>query len=201
MWAKKSKVLFKPKYFDNVNAKLDRRWDYKKRKFRAVTQDPLFFDYDQLYLNGGITPYLEKVRSGNKVEMPLNKRAYLMYHVAKQKINDPDFFIFMEKGLQVYIENEKEGKGIKDNAPAGLEHLFFRFNFAAVTAYWRTNFGSAWALEFWEEKLINTADELRAQEVVELCEAFRENRTHHRDHMRNLLTNHLKKPLLKVWPA
>lgn len=36
-------------------------------------------------------------------------------------------------------------------------------------------------------------------EVVELCQAFRENRTHHRDHMRSMLKNIFKKSILDLW--
>ena len=43
--------------------------------------------------------------------------------------------------------------------------------------------------------------DLHVATVVELCEAFRENRTHHRDHMRNMITQHLKPMILAKWGA
>ena len=146
-------------------------------------------------------PYIEKMVSSNKTDVPINKRAYLLYHVAKQRINDPSIFTFLETGLKMHIENQRAGKKEVDDNIKGLDDMNFRMAFAAVVAYWRTNFGAAWALEFYEEWLFNLAGDLRAMEVVELCQAFRENRTHHRDHMRNILTNHLKGPLLKIWPS
>jgi hypothetical protein len=36
--------------------------EFKKSKFRYHTQNPLFFDYEKLYINGGIQPYIDKVR-------------------------------------------------------------------------------------------------------------------------------------------
>jgi hypothetical protein len=35
-----------------------------------------------MYLNGGIQPYVDKVRAMGK-EIPVNKRAYIIYHMAK----------------------------------------------------------------------------------------------------------------------
>jgi len=32
-------------------------------------------------------------------EIPVNKRAYILYHMAKQKVYDPSFFVEMEEGL------------------------------------------------------------------------------------------------------
>ena len=82
-WNKKTRRHFKPTYFDNVNYEQDRRWDAKQRRFRYVTQDPLFFDYERLYINGGIQPYLDRVRALGRTDIPLNKRAYILYHIAK----------------------------------------------------------------------------------------------------------------------
>jgi hypothetical protein len=50
-WLPKYAAVYKSTYFDDVN----RRWDYLKLnhdKYR--TQDPLFFDHDLSYVNGGI---------------------------------------------------------------------------------------------------------------------------------------------------
>lgn len=43
------------------------------------------------------------------------------------------------------------------------------------------------------------SEHLHVQEIVELCQSFRENRTHHRDHMRQLLDSHLKPVILSKW--
>jgi len=47
----KHRDIYKPSYYDNVI----RRWDYLKTNNRRVrTQDPLFFDHEMSYVNGGI---------------------------------------------------------------------------------------------------------------------------------------------------
>lgn len=69
----------------------------------------------------------------------------------------------------------------------------------AVIAYWRLNYGSAWALKWYEEKMLSQADDIHVQDVVELCETFRWNRTHHRDHLKDMITNTFKPVMLKKW--
>jgi len=41
------------------------------------------------------------------------------------------------------------------------------------------------------------ANDLHAWDVIELCLAFRENRTHHRDHLRGIITKHFKKNMIE----
>ena len=43
-------------------------------------------------------PYVEKVKSLGK-EIPVNKRAYILYHMAKQRVYDDSIFPLMEEGL------------------------------------------------------------------------------------------------------
>ena len=99
-WVWKTRQYFKPTWFDNVNHNHERRWDSKQKRFMQYTQDPLWFDYDRIYLNGGILPYLEQVRYNQRGgNIPVLKRAYILYHMAIQKIHDPEFFMLMEDGL------------------------------------------------------------------------------------------------------
>jgi len=83
MWNKKSRQFFKPTYFDNVNHRLERSWAPKQKSYTYNTQDPLYFDYERIYINGGIQPYLDRVRALGGADIPLNKRAYMLYHMAK----------------------------------------------------------------------------------------------------------------------
>ena len=72
----------------------------------------------------------------------------------------------------------------------------------AVIGYWRMNLGSAAALQYWEHYLVTQAKDLHVRDIVELCQAFRENRTHHRDHWRGMLTKYFKKNMLEeLWKA
>ena len=76
-----------------------------------------------------------------------------------------------------------------------------RYSMGAVVAYWKSNCGSAWALKYYEKFLIAGAPHLHVHEIVELCEAFRWNRTHHRDHLRSMLRDHFKPTIIKLWIA
>jgi len=54
------------------------------------------------------------------------------------------------------------------------------------------NFGTAWGLKYWETYMLNQASDLHIADVLELSNAFRENRTHHREHFRAMLRNQFK---------
>ena len=99
MWMRKTKHHFKPKYYDNRNHNESRRWDPKIKRFTYNTQDPLFFDYDKLYINKGIQPFVDKILATGRNDVPLNKRAYVIYHMGKQGVYDPAFFNKMEESL------------------------------------------------------------------------------------------------------
>jgi len=77
--------------------------------------------------------------------------------------------------------------------------VYARFCMAAVYGYWRSNSGSSWALKHYENMLIESSLGLHPHDIIELSIAFRWNRTHHRDHFRNLLKNHFKHAILKWW--
>ena len=186
MWNKKTRKYFKPTYFDNTTYGLERRWDQQEGNWRYKTQDPLFFDYEKIYLNGGIQPYVDKVRAMGK-EIPVNKRAYILYHMAKQDVYDPEFYSLMETGLM--IEGDSSEKKQDKNVSA-------RYAMAGVCAYWRSGCGSSWALKYWETYLEDQAMDLHVDDVIELCQAFKENRTHHRDYMRDYMNRLFKKDVI-----
>lgn len=110
-WNKKTRHLFKPTYFDNVNYYQDKNFEAKKKRFRYVTQDPLFFDYEKLYINGGIQPYIDKVRKSQRPDIPMNKRAYILYHMAKQGVRDPEVFALLEKEMTKDVGSDIQVKG------------------------------------------------------------------------------------------
>ena len=143
---------------------------------------------------------MDKVRALGQPDVPLNKRAYILYHMAKQGIYDPDFYSLMESGLALKVqEGSKQQSGQAGERLQGEQHITARYAMAAVIGYWRSNCGQAWALKFWEQHMSNQAQDLHVQDVIELCQAFRENRTHHRDHMRRMLANLFKESILEKW--
>ena len=75
-----------------------------------------------------------------------------------------------------------------------------RYAFGALWAYFKTNQGTMYGIDFWTAKLQDHIEDMRVHEVSRLCEAFRDNRQLHRDHMRDLLDNFFKnKVILAYW--
>ena len=94
---------------------------------------------------------------------------------------------------------KKKKRPEDEDAIRGEKHLTARYAMAAVIAYWRSNCGSAFGLKYWETWMASQAEQLHVADVIELCQAFRENRTHHRDHMRSMLTDVFKQVMLDKW--
>jgi hypothetical protein len=93
----------------------------------------------------------------------------------------------METGLMLDGDNSEKKQD---------KNVSARYAMAGVCGYWRSGCGSAWALKYWETYLENQAMDLHVDDVIELCQAFKENRTHHRDHMRNYMDRLFKKDVL-----
>ena len=89
------------------------------------------------------------MKSGGNTDIPVNKRAYVMYHMAKQRIYDKELMSMMEEGLQNFMEADTQAK-LNDSIVTGHANVTGRYAMAAVIGYWRTNLGSAWALKYWE---------------------------------------------------
>lgn len=193
VWNRKTKWHFKPDYYDNINFNRKKRWDVTRRKHRLNTQDPLFFDYDHEYLNRGIQPYIDRLKSSGQTDIPVNKRAYLLYHMGKAHAHEPELVLQLETNLSLY-----RPPGM-DKLP-GEQHITARYAMGAVTGYWRMNTGTAAVLKYWEHHMVTQAQDLHIFDVIELCRAFKENRTHHRDHWRGMLTKYFKKNMIEnLW--
>lgn len=82
----------RPRYYDNVRRS---HGPLGKAKFR--TQDPLFFDYDHKHINGGIERVVEHIKDREAYKMPLRAQAYVLYHVAKNELYEPELFLNYEK--------------------------------------------------------------------------------------------------------
>jgi hypothetical protein len=64
-----------------------------------------------------------------------------------------------------------------------------RVCFGALYAYYKTNQGSLYGIDYWESHLEDNLESLHVQDIVGLMVAFRDNRQLHRDHMREKLDN------------
>ena len=75
-----------------------------------------------------------------------------------------------------------------------------RVAFGALWAYYKSNQGTLYGVDFWTAKLQDHIDDVRVFEVSRLLEAFRDNRQLHRDHIRELLNTHFKKHvIIPLW--
>ena len=178
----KFRDLAKPTYFDNVN----RRWDsrLKKRGWTYHTSDPLFFDHKLKYINGGIQVYIDHCHDAKRYNIPLNRMAYILYNMVQDDIYDPSVFDNFEKNYRTKEKKELNG----------------RMAFGALWAYYKSNQGSLFGVDFWTSILQDYSKEMRVQEVSRLLEAFRDNRQLHRSHMTELLDKNFKNDvILQHW--
>lgn len=182
-WLPKYRDLYKPNWFDNINNRWDSRIKDSSHTFK--TQDPLFFDHGKEYINGGMQLQVDYIHDkATYISYPKDV-AHLLYNTYKAGIYDPVLFEKYEANLRfVDMKNLQ---------------LVCRHCFGAVCAYYATNLGSRYGLDWWESQLEDRKEHLHAQEVLELMQAFRKNRILDRSHIINHLNNGYKKTLLDRW--
>ena len=108
---------------------------------------------------------------------------YVLYNMAKAGIYDPSMFEKFEKNYRTTSNHVMSG----------------RIAFGGLWAYYKSNQGTQFGVDFWTSKLQDHINDMRAFEVVELLEAFRGNRKLHRSHLRELLDSHLKEHVLLAY--
>ena len=119
-----------------------------------------------------------------RYNLPLNKMAFVLYNMVMADIFDPSIF---EKFEQNY-------------ASTSSKHMSGRYAFGGLWAYYKSNQGSLYGVDFWTSLVQDHIVDMRVQEVCRLLEAFRENRQLHRDHFRELLDKYFKnKVILAYW--
>lgn len=74
-----------------------------------------------------------------------------------------------------------------------------RHCFGALWAYFKSNQGTRFGIDWWTSQLEDRIDGMHAQEVHQLLEAFRDNRSVERQYMIDLLENQFKQVLLNKW--
>jgi len=147
-----------PRYYDNPI----RRWDskMKTRKYAYFSQDPLYFNHASKHTNGGIQVYIDHCHDQRRYNVPLNKMAYILYNMAVADIFDP---LVYEKFESHYSTTSNK-------------HMSGRFAFGALWAYYKSNQGSLYGVDFWTSVLQDHVSDMRVHEVTRLLEAFSENR-------------------------
>ena len=126
---------------------------------------------------------LEHVHDKANYRLPLKNMAYLLYNMCHKGVYDPVIYEKFEENYQV----------------TSSEHMRARFAYGGLFAYYRSNQGTMFGIDFWESKLEDCIDGMRAQWVLGLLEAFKDNRKLHRDHMREKLDSQFKKVILDNW--
>jgi len=115
--------------------------------------------------------------------MGTKDKAFVLYNLVKKEIYDPELFTKFEHHYKLLP----------------TEHLTARHCFGALWAYMQGNQGSRYGLDFWTSELENKIEGMHAQEVHELLQAFRNNRSIERSYMIDLLETKFKAVLLKRW--
>ena len=126
---------------------------------------------------------VDTIKHKGSYKLPAKNIAYLLYHVAKSEIYDPDLFAGFE-GVYREVTSTK---------------MTARHAMGGVYGYYRSNQGTHYGVDYWEGHLATNSATLHVQDIVELCEAFSYNRTLPRDHFRQKLTEVHKPVLLKQW--
>ena len=83
-----------------------------------------------------------------------------MYNMTQSDMYDPSVFENFEK-----LYNTTSSK-----------HMSGRIAFGTLWAYYKSNQGTLYGVDFWTSKLQDHIDDIRVQEVSRLLEAFRDNR-------------------------
>lgn len=149
------------------------------------TQDPLFFDHDMEHLNGGVQLLIDMLHDKGTYTVPLKNQAYLIYNMAVKEIYDPLIYEKFEANMKT----------------TSSQHLAARHAYGALYAYYKSNQGTRFGIDFWESTLEDHLSMLHAQEVWQMLVAFRDNRQLTRQHMRDLIDSHYKQVLLDKWKA
>lgn len=147
------------------------------------TQDPLFFDYANASVNGGIPVILQNIKDKGTYKLPLRNLGFVLYHIAKNDIYDPDLF-------QKFEETYREITSTSMTA---------RHNMGGVYGYYRSNQGTRYGLDYWEEHLQKNSQYLHVVDIAELVEGFSLNRTLPREYFRQKLTEVHKPVLIQNW--
>ena len=100
--------------------------------------------------------------------LPLRNIGFLLYHVAKNDIYDPELFANFEG---VYRE-------------ISSVDMTSRHAMGGVYGHYRSNQGTKFGVDFWEEQIQKNSANLHIQDITELAEAFSLNRTLPREHFR-----------------
>lgn len=110
------------------------------------TQDPLHMDHKREYINGGINLVLEHIHAKESYRMPLKNQAYVLYNMAIKGVYDPELYAKFEEGYKT----------------VSSKHMTSRIAYGGVWAYYKSNQGTMFGVDFWESTLEDHAENVHA---------------------------------------
>lgn len=111
--------------------------------------------------------------------------SYILYNMSLKGIYDPELVAKFEEGYKT----------------VSATHMTARIAFGGLQASYCNNQATQFGIDFWESKLEDNIEGMHAAEVLELLQAFKQNRVLHRDHIREKMDSQFKAVLLRLWNA
>eukprot|EP00352_Strombidinopsis_acuminata_P003335 CAMPEP_0176386000 /NCGR_PEP_ID=MMETSP0126-20121128/35582_1 /TAXON_ID=141414 ORGANISM="Strombidinopsis acuminatum, Strain SPMC142" /NCGR_SAMPLE_ID=MMETSP0126 /ASSEMBLY_ACC=CAM_ASM_000229 /LENGTH=110 /DNA_ID=CAMNT_0017752663 /DNA_START=301 /DNA_END=633 /DNA_ORIENTATION=+ len=109
--------------------------------------------------------------------------AYLLYNVEIEDLYVPN----------LYKKFEGQYRQADD------KYLTSRLCYGALRAYYKSNLGSQYGVDFWEAKMEQRIKGVHVQEIISLCDAFEHNRQMDRSHFIDKLDRLYKPQILALW--
>ena len=141
IWKDKYRFIFKPTYYDNILRQNDSK--NKKLGHNNRTADPIWFNHDMEHTNNGIQ-HLIKETHDRGFRLPVKNMALILYNMQLKEIYDPVIYEGFEKELP----------------SASTKYNCGRICFGALYAYYKSNLGSMYGIDFWESQLEDNLDTL-----------------------------------------
>lgn len=145
----------------------------------------MFFDHDMAYVNGGVELLIAQIHDRGNYAIAIKNMSYILYNMVQRDIYDPSLFEKFEAQYKML----------------DAKHIECRHCFGALYAYYKSNQGSRYGIDFWEALFDQRLSILHVQEIAQLLEAFRHNRQLHRSHMLDKLTTQFKQVILDKWKS
>ena len=89
------------------------------------------------HVNGGIGVFIEHLHDQTRYNVPLKQMAFIMYNMTVDGIYDPSIFEMFEKNYRT----------------TSSKHMSGRLAFGALWAYYKSNQGTLFGIDFWTAKL------------------------------------------------
>lgn len=141
IWKDKYRFLFKPTYYDNILRQNDSR--NKKLGHNYRTADPIWFDHDKEHTNNGIQHMIDLTHEKG-YKLPVKNMALILYNMSYKEIYDPTLYEGFESVYPI----------------ASTKHCCARVCYGALSAYYKSNQGTLYGVDYWESLLEDNLESL-----------------------------------------